>query len=95
MLTHQLTLKASGRKPPELGPKVRIETAHLSPAADEAGLAAIVNGAGLRDWDKDGLLEHDTAAKNMWRGPFSPNPRRMDNKPMFKSLLDQVVAKAE
>jgi hypothetical protein len=71
VLTRQLTLKASGRKPPELGPKVRIETAHLSPARDEAGLAAIVNGAGLRDWDKDGLLEHDTAAKNMWRGPCS------------------------
>ena len=73
MLTRQLTLKASGRKPPELGPKVRVESAHLSPATDEAGLAAIVNGAGLRHRDKDGLLEHDTAAKNMWRGPCSTN----------------------
>ena len=73
MLTRQLTLKASGRKPPELGPKVRVETAHLSPAGDETGLAALVNGAGLRDWDKDGFLEHDTAAKNMWLGPCSTN----------------------
>jgi hypothetical protein len=73
VLTRQLTLKASGRKPPELGPKVRIEAAHLSPPGDDAGLAAIVNSDGLRDWDKDGFLEHDTAAKNMWRGPCSTN----------------------
>ena len=73
MLTRQLTLKASGRKPPELGPKVRVEVAHLSPAGDETGLAGIVNGAALRVWDKDGLLEHDIAAKNMWRGLCSTN----------------------
>lgn len=73
MLTRQLTLKANGRKAPELGPKVRVETARLGPAGDEAGLAALINHAGLRDWDKDGLLEQDTAAKNMWRGPCSTN----------------------
>ena len=73
MLTRQLTLKASGRKPPELGPKVRVEAVHLNPAGDETGLAALINGAGLRDWDKDGLLEQDTAAKNMWRGACATN----------------------
>lgn len=73
MLTRQLTLKANGRKAPELGPKVRVETARLAPAGDEAGLAALINHAGLRDWDKDGLLEQDTTAKNMWRGPCSTN----------------------
>ena len=68
MLTRQLTLKASDRKPPELGPKVRAEAVHLSPAGDEKGLTALINGAGLRERDKDGLLEQDTAVKNMWRG---------------------------
>jgi hypothetical protein len=73
VLTRQLTLKATGRKPPELGPKVRVELAHLSPAGDDASLAVLLSGAGLRDRDKDGLLEHDTAAKNMWRGACSTN----------------------
>ena len=56
MLTRQLTLKASGHKPPDLGPKVRVESVHLKPAGDETGLAALINAAGLRDRDKDGLL---------------------------------------
>jgi hypothetical protein len=73
VLTRQLTLKASGRKPPELGPKVRVEAVHLGQAGDETGLAALVNRAGLRDSDKDGLLEQDTAAKNMWRGACATN----------------------
>jgi F5/8 type C domain len=73
VLTPQLTLKASDRKPPALGPKVRVELAHLSPAGDDAALAVLLNGDGLSDWDKDGLLEHDTAAKNMWRGACSTN----------------------
>jgi hypothetical protein len=73
VLTRQLTLKPSGRKPPELGPKVRVEAAHLSPAGDAADLAPLINGAGLRDSDKDGLLEQDTAAKNMWRGACATN----------------------
>ncbi|MGD0262302.1 MAG: LamG-like jellyroll fold domain-containing protein [Verrucomicrobiota bacterium] len=73
MLTRQLTLKASGRKPPDLGPKVRVEAVHLSPAGDDTGLAALVNGAGLRDWDKNGLLKHDTDAKHMWRGACTTN----------------------
>ena len=74
MLTRQLTLKASGRKPPDLGPKVRVEAAHLSPAGDETGLAALINGVGLlRDWHGDGLLLHDTAEKHMWRGACATN----------------------
>ena len=73
MVTRQLTLKATGRKPPDLGPKVRVEAAHLSPAGDEAGLVALLNDAGLTDRDKDGLLKHDTAPKNMWRGAWSTN----------------------
>jgi len=68
-----LTLKASGRKPPDLGPMVRVEAVHLNPAGDEAGLAALINSAGLRDADKDGLLEQDTAPTNMWRGPCAAN----------------------
>jgi Concanavalin A-like lectin/glucanases superfamily/F5/8 type C domain len=66
--TRQLTLKASDRKPPDLGPKVRVETVRLSPAADEKDLKVLINGAGLRDRDKDGFLEQDTATQNMWRG---------------------------
>ena len=73
MLTRQLTLKASGHKPPDLGPKVRVESVHLKPAGDETGLAALINAAGLRDRDKDGLLEQDTAPTNMWRGACASN----------------------
>jgi hypothetical protein len=73
LVTRQLTLKASDRKPPELGPKVRVEAVHLNPPGDEKGLSAIINGAGLRDWDKDGLLEQDTAVTNMWRGDCAAN----------------------
>jgi hypothetical protein len=73
VVTRQLTLKATGRKPPELGPKVRVEAAHLNPPGDDAALAVLLNDAGLSDRDKDGLLKHDTAAKNMWRGACSTN----------------------
>ncbi|MCX6924258.1 MAG: discoidin domain-containing protein [Verrucomicrobia bacterium] len=72
MLTRQLTLRASSRKLPDLGPKVDVKAVHLSPAGDETGLAALINSAGLRDRDKDGLLEQDTVPANMWRGPSSP-----------------------
>ena len=73
MLTRQLTLKASGRKPPDLGPRVRTEAAHLTPAGSEAGLQTLIGGAGLRDWDRDGLLEQDTSASHMWRGACVTN----------------------
>ena len=33
----------------------------------------LINGAGLRDWDKDGLLEQDTDPGNMWRGSCASN----------------------
>jgi len=62
-----MTLKPSGRKPPDLGPNVRAETVHVSPAGDEKALPVLISRAGLRDWDKDGLLEQDTRAKHMWR----------------------------
>jgi len=75
VLTRQLTLKASDRKPPELGPKVRVEAVHLNPAGDEAGLAALINGAGLRDWHNGGLLAQDTSPKHMWRGACAANLR--------------------
>ena len=67
-MPRELTLKPKGRKPLELGEKVRVQAVHLSPPGDEAGLAALVNGSGLRDRDKDGLMEHDAARTNMWCG---------------------------
>ena len=33
----------------------------------------LINGAGLSDRDKDGLLEQDTAVTNMWRGDCAAN----------------------
>ena len=71
VVTRQMTLKASGRKRPDLGPKVLVEAVHLKPAGDETGLAALINAAGLRDRDKSGLLEQDTVPTNMWRGACS------------------------
>jgi len=68
-----LTLKPKGRKPLELGEKVRVEEVRLSPPGDAAGLAALINGSGLRDTDKDGLLEHDAALTNMWCGACPPD----------------------
>lgn len=73
MVTRQLTLKASDRKTPELGPRVRVEAVHVNPAGDDKALMALINGAGLSDLDKDGLLEQDTAATNMWRGDCAAN----------------------
>ena len=73
MLTRQVTLKPSGRKPPDLGPKVRVEAVRLDPAGGETGLGALVNQAGLWDWDRDGLLEQDTSLKHMWQGVCATN----------------------
>jgi len=73
MVSRQLTLKDTERKPPELGPKVRVEVVHLNPPGDGKGLSSLINGAGLSDRDKDGLLEQDTAATNMWRGDCAAN----------------------
>ncbi len=69
-LPRPLALKPRDRKPPELGPKVRVEAVRLSPAADDPGLAAMANGTGLRDWDGDGFKEHGTASSAMWKGDW-------------------------
>ena len=60
-MPRELTLKPKGRKPLELGDKVPVAAVRLSPPGDETGLRAVINGSGLRDIDKDGLLEHDNA----------------------------------
>lgn len=74
MLTARpVTLKARNRKPPELGPKVRVEAAHLAPPGDDSALLPVINGAGLRDWQKNGLKAHDTNPKNMWLGTAADN----------------------
>jgi len=73
VLTRELTLKPSGRKPPELGATVRVTAVRLGQGADDKGLAALIDRAGLCDWDRDGLLEQDTSPKHMWRGPCSTN----------------------
>ncbi len=70
-MTRPLTLKPRARKAPVLGPKVRVQAVHLSPAADETALPAIVNGAGLGDTDQDGLLEHSVDPAGMWLGAWS------------------------
>ncbi len=67
-----MTLKPKGRKPPELGPVAHVEAVRLSPAADETGLKAIINGAGLSHSDKDGLPKHGTDPATMWQGPCTP-----------------------
>jgi hypothetical protein len=68
-----LELKAKDRKPPALGPEVVVQAAHLSTAADESGLAALISRNGLRDWDKDGLLEQTNTPNTMWLGAAAPN----------------------
>ena len=72
MLTRQVTLKPKGRKPPELGPAARVEAVRLSPGADETGLDAIINGAGLRGSAMGGLLKHGTDPSTMWQGACTP-----------------------
>ncbi len=73
MQKRPLTLKAKDRKPPALGPKVRVEAVHVSPATDEAGVMALVNGAGFSDSDRDGLKEHSTAQPAMWQTTWTTN----------------------
>jgi hypothetical protein len=71
--TRQVTLKPKGRKAPDLGPVVQVQSVRLSPAADEARLKAIIGGDGLKDTHKDGLLEHGTDPATMWLGASSPD----------------------
>lgn len=47
--------------------------ARVRGGGSDGGLEALINGAGLRDWDKDGLLEQDTSPKHMWRGACATN----------------------
>ena len=71
MLTRQITLKTKDRKAPSLGPEVRVASVHLRPNADETGLPAIINGAGLTERGKNGLLAHSTEPATMWRGDLA------------------------
>jgi hypothetical protein len=73
LTAHPVTLKARNRKPPELGPKVRVEAARLAPPGDDSALLPVINGAGLRDWQRNGLKTHDTNPKNMWLASGSDN----------------------
>ena len=75
VLTRPLTLKPKDRKPPALGPAVGIAAVRASPASGEADLPALANVAGLRDIDKDGLLEQDTVRSNMWLGSWTADLR--------------------
>ena len=68
-----MTLKPRDRKPPDLGPAVRVAEVRVVPADNERGLQTLINGDGLRDWDKDGLLEQDTSTRHMWRGSCATN----------------------
>jgi hypothetical protein len=71
VLARTLTLKPKDRKPPVLGPKVRVETARISPPADESGLSAVINGAGLYQVGKNGLKEHGANPRGMWLGTWT------------------------
>jgi hypothetical protein len=71
LVTRTLTLRAGDRKPPALGPPVTVTAAHLSPAAAESRLAAIISGTGLRARNKEGLMAHDTTRSNMWLGAWT------------------------
>ncbi len=73
MWTRPLLLKPKNRKSPALGPEVRVEAVRASPAADEAGLRTLVNGAGLKDVDGDGLKEHCVKPTEMWLGESRTN----------------------
>jgi hypothetical protein len=55
----------------DLGPKVAVRAARLIPAGDAAALKPVTETAGLRDADKDGLLEQDVVATHMWTGKNS------------------------
>jgi len=50
-----------------------MEAARLNPGGDEAGPTALIGRAGLRDVDRDGLLEQDTTPRNMWRASGTTN----------------------
>jgi Concanavalin A-like lectin/glucanases superfamily len=69
MLPRPLALKAKDRKPPELGPIVRVEAVRAGAGADERQLAMLTKPAGLSDWDNDGLKEMGDDPATMWQAP--------------------------
>jgi hypothetical protein len=71
VLTRPLRLKPGDRKPQALGPKVRVEAAHLSPPGDESGLRAVIGGVGLTS--RDGFKVQDTNPAGMWRQACQTN----------------------
>jgi hypothetical protein len=74
LLPRPLTLKPKGRKPPELGPLVRVENVRITPAAENGPPpAALIRQTGLADWDRDSLKEQGTLPKTMWLGVSSPD----------------------
>jgi hypothetical protein len=68
VLTRPTTLKPRDRQSFVLGPKVRVEAVHLSPAADESGLPNLINGSGLRE--VNGFKAHGTNTSDMWLGDW-------------------------
>jgi hypothetical protein len=73
VLTRSATLKPRDRKPPALGPRVRVEAVHLSPAADESGLPNLINGSGLHE--VNGFKAHGTNTADMWLGDWKNDLR--------------------
>lgn len=69
--TRPWTLKPRDRKAIATGPKVRVESVHLSPDSMEIGLTALVNGLGLRDTDRNGRIEQNTNPTNLWLGTWT------------------------
>ncbi len=73
VLTRPLWLKAGNRRPAALGPAVPVEVVRTGLGSDDAGLRPLVNGAGLRDVDGDGLQEHSVNPAEMWLGQWRTN----------------------
>lgn len=73
VVTRPVTLKPRDRKPSAISPGARVESVHLRPGPDDVSLAAIVNGAGLADPDKDGFKEHSASKDGMWLGHWTTN----------------------
>ncbi len=64
-----LALKAKDRKPPELGPIVRVEAVRGG-GADQRQLTLLTKAAGISDWDNDGLKEAGNDPEIMWQGAW-------------------------
>lgn len=62
-----IPLKPRDRKPPDLGPIVKVERVRALPATAQARVEALINRSGLKDIDRDGLNEHDLVSSNSWQ----------------------------